>query len=132
MIRYKYLLPVLFCFCLAGCAPLVLFGAGAAAGVGGYKHYKGKLIVVYQAPFIKTWDATLTALEGMNLQILSKEHDLTVGKINAKRVDKKPVHVYLEYRSSQETEVVIRVGWFGDKDASLAIKEDIRKCLFKE
>ena len=33
MIRYKYLLPVLFCFCLAGCAPLVFFGAGAAAGV---------------------------------------------------------------------------------------------------
>jgi hypothetical protein len=132
MMKGKYLLAVLWCFCLANCAPLVLFGAGTAFGVSGYKYYKGALTVIYQASYMETWDATLRALEGMNLQILSKEHDLTAGKIKAKRADKKPVNVSLEYKSAQKTEVVIRAGYLGDQDASMAIKEQIRKELFKE
>ena len=132
MISRLYLLSVLMCFSLIGCAPLIFFGSGAAAGVGGYKYYKGSLTVVFQAPYMETWDAALKAMEAMNLEILSREHDLTAGKIKGKRADQKPVKVSLEYKSSQETEVVIRVGHFGDKEASMAIKEEITRKLFKQ
>ena len=130
MIQRKYVFPVLFCFLLAGCAPVFFLG-GAAAGIAGYKFYEGSLHVIYLAPYMETWDATLRALERMNLQIRSKEHDLTTGKIKAKRKDKKDVHITVKYESAEETEVVIRVGILGDESASDAIKEEIRKELFE-
>jgi uncharacterized protein YijF (DUF1287 family) len=80
---------------------------------------------------METWDAALTAVENMNLPVQEKKHDLTTGKIVAKRTDKKEVHITVKYVSSQETEVVIRVGFFGDQEASMAVKEEIRKVLFK-
>jgi len=109
----------------------VFFSAGTAAGVGGYKFYKGSLTVIYQAPYMDTWDATLRALDKMNLQIESKKHDLTKGKIKARTADNKQVHISLKYKSSEQTEVVIRVGIFGDKAASMVIKDEIRKELFE-
>jgi len=132
MIKCRYLLLVLLCLCLVSCAPLLFFGAGTAVGVGGYKWYKGAMTVIYQAPYMETWDATLRAATAMNLEIKSQKHDLTSGKIEAKRADKKVVIISLKYVSAKETEVAIRVGMFGDRGASEAIKEAIRKELFKE
>jgi hypothetical protein len=129
MMKGRFLLPVLCCFCLASCAPLFFFGAGTVAGVVTYKYYKGTLTVIYQAPIMKTWDATLKVLEEMKLKIDTKDHDRTSGKIVAVRADGKPVIISLAYISSRETEVVIRVGFFGDKNISMIIKEEIRKGL---
>jgi hypothetical protein len=115
-----------------GCAPLVFFGAGTAAGVAGYRYYEGSLTVIYQAPFMETWDASVQALNQMNLSVQSSSHDITSGKITSRKADGKPVTLSLKYRSTQETEVIIRVGHLGDKTRSMAIKEEIRKILAKE
>ena len=131
MSKGKYLLPGLLWLSLAGCAPLIFFGVGTVAGVGGYKWSKGGLTVIFQAPYMEVWDATLNALRTMNIQIKNKKHDLTAGKIEANRADGKSVTVSLEYKSTKETEVTIRVGFLGDRSASEAIKEEIRKELFK-
>jgi len=132
MKKRSYLVWVWLVVFLSGCpAPIVFFGAGTAAGVAGYKYYRGALTVVYEAPYMDTWDATLKAVENMNLQLQEQKHDLTTGKIVAKRADKKDVHISIKYMSSEETEVVIRVGFFGDQEGSMAIKEEIRKVLFK-
>ncbi|MBN2126449.1 MAG: DUF3568 family protein [Deltaproteobacteria bacterium] len=131
MMKGKCLVPLVLCFFLLGCAPLIFFGVGTAAGVAGYKYYQGTLTVVYQAPYMKTWDATGTALEGMNFKIESKLHDRTAGRVDAKRADGKHVRVSLKYLSAEETEAVIRVGILGDREASMLIKEEIRKVLFK-
>ncbi|MFC1867266.1 DUF3568 family protein [Thermodesulfobacteriota bacterium] len=131
MIKVRYLLLVLLCFFLSSCAPVV-FLAGTAAGVGGYKYYEGALKVVYQAPYIKTWDASLKSLEEMGFKIGNSKRDLTSGKIEAKRADDKSVTVSLKYLSSQETEVSIRVGLFGDENASNVIKDKIGNVLYKK
>ena len=130
MKRGRFLFPILACLCIAGCAPVV-FMAGAAAGVGGYKYYEGALTVVYQAPYNKTWDASIKALTDMGFSIKDKKQDLTKGKIEAVRADNKPVTVSLKYTSSEETEVTIRVGLLGDENASHVIKDKIRSVLFK-
>ena len=133
MIKVKFFVQILLCFLLMGCAaPVVFFGAGAAAGVVGYKYYEGALAVIFQSPFMETWDATLMALNQMNIKVESSYHDLTSGKIKAKRGDNERVTISLKYKSAQETEVVIRVGTLGDKNLSMAIKEEIRKVLVKE
>lgn len=125
------LLPLIYFLFFTGCGALVLFGAGTAAGIAGYKWYEGALTVVYEAPYEKAWKATLKALEDMELQIQSQEHDITKGKIKAKLKDDRSLSVSLAYKSAQQTEVVIRVGFLGDKDASDVVQENIRKELFE-
>lgn len=117
---------------MAGCAPLVFFGAGSAAGIAGYKYYRGALTVLYRAPYIETWDASLSTLHAMNLKIEHQEHDVTSGEIKAKRADKRMVRLSITYKDARETEVVIRVGIFGDQAASLRMKDEIGKALFGE
>ncbi|MBW2610234.1 MAG: DUF3568 family protein [Deltaproteobacteria bacterium] len=131
MTKGRCLLPLLLCLCLTSCAPLLIFCAGTAAGIGGYKYYEGSLTVIYQAPYMETWDAALKALEDMEFTIKTKKHDLTSGKIVTKRADDKNVTVSLKYRSTRETKAVIRVGLFGDENASNVIKDQIGKELFK-
>jgi len=114
---------------LSACAPLVIFGAGTAAGVAGYKYYDGSLTVVYDASFMDTWKASVRAVEEMRLDGVDSDHDLTKGKIKAERSDGKTVRISVEYKSNRRTEVVIRVGILGDQKASLAIKEKIRRIL---
>ncbi len=119
------------CMLLAGCAaPLVFFGAGTAAGVAGYKYYEGVLNVTYKAAYIDTWDAANRAARDLRLVVTSAKHDLTAGKIVAKRADGDRVTLTLEYKSANETLVRIRVGTLGNKDASGTIAEQIRKELF--
>jgi len=130
MIRMKLMVCVLICLMSAGCAAVVFLG-GAAAGVAGYKYYEGALEVVYESPFMETWDATLRALDRMDIEVTSKKHDLTAGKINAMGSDLKEVKLSFKYRSKDETVVSIRVGILGDERASDAIKEEIRKELFE-
>ena len=130
MIRMKHMLSVLLCLMSASCAPILFLG-GAAAGVAGYKYYEGALEVVYESPFMETWDAALGVLDRMDIEVTNKKHDLTTGKISAMRPDDKEVSLSFKYRSTEETEVSIRVGIFGDEHASDALKEEIRKELFE-
>ena len=76
-------------------------------------------------------DQFLKALEKMGLQIQSQKHDLTKGTIKTKLDDNRSLSISLTYKSAQQTEVVIRVGFFGDKNASDVIQENIRKELFE-
>jgi hypothetical protein len=114
---------------LSGCAPLIFFGAGTAAGVAGFKYYDGTLNVVYQASYMDTWDAALKALSRMNLKVEKSDHDLKKGEIVARRPDGTRVTLSIEYNSPNETGAMIRVGFFGDEAASVAIKEKIREIL---
>jgi hypothetical protein len=114
----------------ASCTAAVFLG-GAAAGVAGYKYYEGALEVVYEAPFMETWDAALRALNLMDIEVTDKKHDLTAGKINGMSSDNKEIKLSFKYRSKEETMVSIRVGILGDERASDVIKEEIRKELFE-
>lgn len=116
---------------LAGCAaPLLFFGAGTVAGVTGYQYYQGALIVTYKAPYIRAWDAANKTVRDLHLIPESAEHDLTGGKIVAKRADGKRVVISLAYQSADETEARIRVGYLGDQQASKSIADQIRRNLF--
>jgi hypothetical protein len=129
MIRMKMMICVLFCLLSVSCAAVAFLG-GAAAGVAGYKYYEGALEVVYESPFMETWDATMRALDHMDIEVTEMKHDSTSGKITAMRPDEKEVKLSFKYRTTDETVVSIRVGILGDERASDAIKEEIRRELF--
>jgi hypothetical protein len=131
MNKGRCLLLALLCLCLVGCAPFGFFAAGTAAGVGGYKYYQGAMNVIYQAPYTDTWDAAIKVMEEMNFTIDNMVKDAMSGKIEARRADNKPVTVSLKYKSTNETDTSIRIGIFGDENASNVIKDGIAKELFK-
>ena len=114
----------------SGCVPVALM-AGAAAGIAGYKYIEGSLTVIYNAPFKSTWSGSLEALEGMELKIEDKDHGLSSGKIKARRADNTVVSIGMKYLSSDQTEVTIKVGIFGDEKESNNIKDKIAGVLFK-
>jgi hypothetical protein len=122
--------PLLLCFAFTSCVPVAMV-AGAAAGIGGYKYFEGALTVTYNAPFKKTWEATLTALETADLKIEEKDHGITSGKIKTRRPDDTVVTIKMKYLSSDQTEVDIKVGLFGDEKESNVIKDKIASELFK-
>lgn len=130
MLKMRYVSPIFVLIFLTSCVPVVFF-AGTVAGIGSYKYYQGVLTVVYEAPYIDTWEATLKSVDNLKMQIKKKDHDLTAAKIVAKLADNRTVTISLKYKSSEETEVNIRVGLLGNKDTSDQIKEEIRKVLFE-
>ena len=67
----------------------------------------------------------------MELYVETNEHSLTKGKILAWGSDMTPVKISIAYQSLEETEVAIKVGKLGEKDASVGITEQIRKALFE-
>ena len=115
----------------SSCHPLALVAVGGAAGVGGYQYYqdKGVLEARIYHPYAAVWDATLRALEDLGYAIESAQKEPTAGKVMARGEDNTPVVVTLEYESESITKAGIKVGHMGDKDASLAIKEQIQKAL---
>ncbi len=129
MSKKLILTAVLISFFFAGCAPLAFIG-GAALGVGGYKYYNGALIVIYKAPFNKTWDASVSALENLDYQIYESNKKMTSGTIITTGTLKERIKLSLKYVSLEETEVTIRVGLLGDKAASNKIKDKISALVF--
>ena len=131
MNRARYIFPLLLCVFFTGCAPAVFIG-GAVMGIGGYKYYEGALEVIYQAPYDKTWNASIKALEDMEYRIEEKTQKLGSGTISTSGDNKTKVTISVKYVSQEETEVTIRVGIFGDESASNVIKDKIGSILFKK
>ena len=115
---------------LYGCGPMVLMGVGAAAGVTGVKYYEGALTAVFQAPFDRTWNAAEKTLERRKVDIEVRNRELGSGRLSGRDFRGTPHTISLEYVVPEETKVVIRVGHLGDKDESMAVKEEMRKILF--
>lgn len=113
---------------LPGCA-LFWVGAGAGGGVGTYAYVKGELKREYRASLDRTWGATVQTLKVLELQVQDTQKDQLGGNIQARRGDGKAVKVALEPKASDRTLVRIRVGTFGDRDASERIARAIESRL---
>lgn len=112
-----------------GCAPLILAGAGAGAGAGTYAYIKGELKIEYPRPYESGWAATLNALRDRNITIEEKVKDGISGTVKARRATDTSVKVVVINKASGATVVKIRVGIFGDKEASMLIKKAIDRRL---
>ncbi len=113
---------------LPACA-VALVGAGAGTGVGTYAYVKGELQQEYDAPLDLTWAATVRALKELEIRVVDTQKDQLGGKIEARRADETAVKVALEPKMRDRTLVKIRIGIFGDRDASERIGKEIEKHL---
>lgn len=131
MNRIINLVIVLLLLTLTGCGPMLFLG-GAAAGVGGYKYIRGEVEVVYQAPFEKTYESSVKAVEALGYSITERSQKIGSGSIEAVDTNAEKVTIRLEYLSAEETEVKIRVGMIGDEATSRIIKDKIADIVFDQ
>ena len=131
--RQLQLVALLCCFLigLSACSKKwVAIGAAAAAvGAGAYYYVKGDLKRNYEAPMDKTWDATVKALEALQINVESKQNDALTGVINGKLADGKSYTVNVKRLGENLTEVAIRIGTFGDRERAEAIHDKILSNL---
>ncbi len=120
----------LFClsFMLQGCL-LLAVGAGAGAGVATVSYVKGELRATYAASLDRTWEATLSALKDLQINVRSTKKDATEGDIEATKADGTKVKINLVPTGPDTTSVRIRVGMFGDEEASKTINRQIASKL---
>jgi hypothetical protein len=134
MVKRRIQLVALLCCFLIGLSACskkwVAIGAAAAAvGAGAYYYVKGDLKRNYDAPMDKTWDATVKALEALQINVESKQNDALTGVINGKLADGKSYTVNVKRLGENLTEVGIRVGTFGDRERAEAIHDKILSNL---
>jgi hypothetical protein len=134
MLKRRIQLVALLCCFLIGLSACskkwVAIGAAAAAvGAGAYYYVKGDLKRNYDAPMDKTWDATVKALEALQINVESKQNDALTGVINGKLADGKSYTVNVKRLGENLTEVGIRVGTFGDRERAEAIHDKILSNL---
>jgi len=111
-----------------GCL-LLAVGAGAGAGAATVAYVKGELKTSYAASLNRTWDATLSALKDLRINVYSSKKDAIEGNIEATKADGTKVKIALEPAGPDTTSVRIRVGMFGDEEASRVINRQIASRL---
>lgn len=111
-----------------GC-PAVALVTGVGLGAGTYAWIKGELKHTYPDTFDNVWNASLDALQAMEMPVVSQNRDQLKGTIMAKRADGSDVIVGIKSKSEKTTEVGVRVGPLGNRDASTRIHDIIQTRL---
>jgi Protein of unknown function (DUF3568) len=125
-IQRMKLLVLLSVVVLGGCTKVY---PDTTAGAGTYNPASGWLSWAYPAPLERSYQATLAALEGLDLRVQTKTLDGLEGRIKAIRADRTNVQVYLKPLTDRTTEVQVKVGTFGDQEQAELIHKNIRAQL---
>ena len=127
--RAKYVFwPPLFAALLVfvhGCTAVALVGAGAGTAI----YVTGDLETVVAKDINTVYQATLKAIEQLDLKAGTKTKDALAAKIIARDAQDKKITIKLKSKSENATELNIRVGVFGDETKSRLIYEQIKKNL---
>jgi hypothetical protein len=120
------LLVLLSLVVLGGCTTVY---PNTTAGSGTYNRASGWLSWAYPVPLERSYQATLVALERLDLRIQTKTLDGLEGRIKAIRADRTTVKVYLKPITDRTTEVKVKIGTFGDQEQAEYIHKNIRTQL---
>lgn len=123
---FSFLLTLVLLSNLTGCVAVV---AGAAGGAGTAFWLEGKVKDEVKAPISKAVKATTSALKSMRLEITKTTVKDEVAQIKAEYTDKRVVWIDVKKLTDNTSQIEIRVGMKGDKEASTKILERIKRYL---
>ncbi|GJQ28863.1 MAG: membrane protein [Phycisphaerae bacterium] len=101
----------------------------AGAGAGTYAYVTGTLKSDLDATLDKAYAASQKAVKALEFAETSKAKDALQGVVEAKMADNTSISIKLKKKTDSTTEVVIRVGTFGDEAKSIMILDEIKKAL---
>lgn len=111
-----------------GCVAAAITG-GVAAGAGTVAYLKGELKTLEDANIDRVWRATEGAVNELNFIVTNKVKDAVSAKLDALTADNKSIHITLKRKTDSLTEIIIRIGTFGDEKLSRLILVKIQKRL---
>ncbi len=120
---------VLLCLQLFTGCPVVLLGAGAAAGIGAYKWVEGTMEKDYPRPMEPTYQACLSAASAMGLRVAQQQYGVTESRIEAVQPPDTTVKIQLVARPNNITTVKVRFGIMGNEDKSAYFHRLVMKNL---
>jgi hypothetical protein len=109
---------------VSGCAA-ALVGAGAA----GVAYVRGDLQATMDKNITEVYDASLKAVDELELSVISKQKSALDAKIVTRSSQDKKIHIMLKRTEANATDLSIRIGAFGDETQSRAIYDQINKNL---
>jgi hypothetical protein len=121
-------LPVMALAVLTGCVAIV-FAAGAAAGVSGAVWYRGELRTSLAGSLPKVRDASAATLQKMGNGVPAVGGGDLESTLTSYTGDDRKITIELKSLSASVTEIHVRVGFWGDRDLSQHILEDIGNRL---
>ena len=126
--KYRIIFLSLFLLVFSsGCAVV----AGGVIGGGAAAYLKGVLKTKEPASFDKVWFAVVEAVEQQELEVTKKESNVGKALIEAKLRDQdKMVYITVKYHKPEITNLIIRVGVWGDEDESRRILKLIHEKLY--
>jgi hypothetical protein len=108
-----------------GCMVAVV-GAAAAGTVG---YVRGDLQAVENAPIDKVYEASLAALDELQIPVVLKSKDALSATITGRDAADKKVTVKLKAATEDTTKLSIRIGVFGSETKSRLIYQKILEHL---
>jgi hypothetical protein len=92
-------------------------------------YYKGWLVDQVSVEVPEAFEASKAGLQDLKLPVLKARYDKIKGSLSSELADGKNVYVKLKATEGGTTEIRIRVGTLGDKDASHRILRSIKNHL---
>jgi len=125
----KYTLLLLLCLGLLmtayGCAALV---AGGAAAGGTYAYTEGWVGRDYQVGLDRAYDMSLQAAQRLDMSVVERDKDVASAKIKARKSET-DYWIKLDEKGDGLTNISVRAGIIGDKDASKKIHQEIETLV---
>ena len=124
----KVLFTILFIgtACLGQGCMLAVVGLGAAGTIA---YVRGDLQATESEPMDVVYDASLKALEELDLHVTSKSKDALVAQIVTFDAQDKKIKIKLKAATDTTTKLSIRIGTFGSETKSRMIYQKIRDNL---
>ncbi|MFC1783039.1 DUF3568 domain-containing protein [Planctomycetota bacterium] len=128
MLKRKFALTLLLVGMMlsaGGCVAAVL--VGGAAGTVAY--VKGDFESTEKKSVEQLYNASLRALESLNIPVISKVQDALSAQIEGRNAEDKKVTVKIEAQENDLSKISIRIGTFGDQAQSRMIYDKIKEYL---
>lgn len=122
--RWAVLIGVIL---VAGCA--TVHPPAGVAGTGTYYYMSGNLVWTYPTDMERTWQATLQALQGLDLRVEDRTLDGLGGRIKAIRADGTTIRIRLKPETTRTTTVKVKIGTFGSQEQAENVHNAIRAQL---
>ena len=106
-----------------GCSKPNIIGTDAAVYSG------GALYAVSGKDLNSVYNATVAALEQLEVEVVEKNKDVFYAKVVGKMADDMSVTVRIEPQSNDKTELRIKTSGLGDEDRSRVIYDKIQQVL---
>jgi hypothetical protein len=107
---------------LVGCAPKMVSSDAAV-------YQNGKLYVSSAKDVDTVYQATIKAMEKLEINVTEKAKDAFGAKVRAKSSDEKIISVNIKPAAGNKTEYTIQFGAFGDEERSQKIYAEIENAL---